>query len=211
MALVLPADRRSFGQIEQFLQQDEIVALPMATVYGLVAKGTSPAAVAKLRAIKHLPAPQPLTILTNSVAHAETVAALTPAARQMLSHFPYPVTMIVPAKPHLDPLITDGFASVFLACPDAFIAELVQALPFFLVALSAQVGETVFTTFTDVQRYFGSQVAVIVDGGSCHYRHRSTLVDFTVPQPTILTYGAVSVDDLRPILPEVVLPSHLMK
>ncbi|MEN9207467.1 MAG: L-threonylcarbamoyladenylate synthase [Gloeomargarita sp. GMQP_bins_120] len=208
---VLPAERRAFGRLRELWERDEIVALPMATVYGLVTRGTSPVAVRKLRQIRRLPAPQPLTLLTSGVAQAETVAELTPAARQMLCHFPYPVTLIVRAKPHVDPTITDGFTSVFLACPDGFIAELVQAMPFFLVAISAQVGETLFTTFAQVERYFKSQVAAIVNGGTCPYQHRSTLVDFTVPQPTILTYGAVSVDDLRPLLPDVVLPSHLMK
>lgn len=58
---------------------------------------------------------------------------------------------------------------------------------------------------------FDGQVPLIVDGGDCKYDSKGTLIDCTLPTPTILNFGTVSVDDLRSILPEIELPSHLRK
>ncbi|WP_226971933.1 L-threonylcarbamoyladenylate synthase [Thermosynechococcus sp. CL-1] len=210
LARSLPADTRSFQTIQTHLQQDHVIILPMATVYSFVVNGTSPRAIAKLRRLKHFSTEQPLAILTRGDRAAE-VADLSQEAKTLLAHFPYPVTMIVKGKPHLDPQIMQGFDCVYLACPDRFIYDLVGALPFFLVAATVKVGTELIVSFEDAQKYYGEQVPLIVDGGRCAYGRRGTLVDFTLEYPTIMNFGPVSVDDLRPILPNIILPSHLMK
>ncbi|BCX12515.1 MAG: hypothetical protein KatS3mg067_1453 [Thermosynechococcus sp.] len=210
LARSLPANPSSFATIHHELQQDQVVILPMATVYSLVANGTSPRAIAQLRHLKHFGTEQPLAILTRGDRAAE-VAELSKDAKTMVEHFPYPVTMIVKGKPHLDPQIMQGFDCVYLACPDQFIYDLVGTLPFFLVAATAKVGTELIVNFEDAQKYYGEQVPLIVDGGRCRYGRRGTLVDFTLELPTIMNFGPVSVDDLRPLLPNIILPSHLMK
>lgn len=210
LARSLPADTRSFQAIQTHLEQDHVIILPMATVYSFVANGTSPRAIANLRRLKQFSTEQPLAILTRGDRAAE-VADLSPEAKTMLAHFPYPVTMIVKSKRHLNPQITGGFDCVYLACPDRFIYDLVGALPFFLVAATVKVGTELIVNFEDAQKYHGEQVPLIVDGGRCAYGQRGTLVDFTLEYPTIMNFGPVSVDDLRPILPNIILPSHPMK
>ncbi|WNC45940.1 Sua5/YciO/YrdC/YwlC family protein [Thermosynechococcus sp. GLH187] len=209
LARSLAAHPTSFATIERYLQQEEVIILPMATVYSFVVNGTSPRAIANLRRLKHFSTEQPLAILTRSDRAAE-VAELSRDAKTMVDHFPYPVTMIVKGKPHLDPQIMQGFNCVYLACPDQFIYDLVGALPFFLVAATVKVGTELIVNFEDAQKYYGEQ-PLIVDGGRCRYGRRGTLVDFTLAYPTIMNFGPVSVDDLRPILPHIILPSHLMK
>ncbi|BAY51915.1 hypothetical protein NIES2134_104880 [Thermostichus vulcanus NIES-2134] len=210
LARSLPADPSSFSAIHHELQQDQVVILPMATVYSFVVNGTSPKAIAHLRHLKHFSTEQPLAILTRGDRAAE-VAELSKDAKTMVEHFPYPVTMIVKGKPHLDPQIMQGFDCVYLACPDQFIYDLVGTLPFFLVAATVKVGTELIVNFEDAQKYYGEQVPLIVDGGRCRYGRRGTLVDFTLEFPTIMNFGPVSVDDLRPLLPNIILPSHLMK
>lgn len=60
-------------------------------------------------------------------------------------------------------------------------------------------------------KFYGDKVDFIVDGGESKHGRSSTLVDFPVEVPTIMTYGTVSLDDLRPLMPQIVLPSHMMK
>ena len=60
-------------------------------------------------------------------------------------------------------------------------------------------------------RYFSETVAMIVDGGNSLHGRRGTLIDFTLEVPTIMSFGPIAVDELRLLLPEITLPSHLMK
>lgn len=160
----LPADTRSFQAIQTHLAQDHVIILPMETVYSFVANGTSSTAIANLRRPKHFSTEQPLAILTRGDRAAEVAEDLSQEAKTMLAYFPYPVTMIVKGKPHLDPQIMQGFDCVYLACPDRFIYELVGTLPFLLVAATVKVGTELIVSFEDAQKYYGEQVPLIVDG-----------------------------------------------
>jgi len=210
MPPAIKANSAHLPELIRHWESDEIVLLPAATVYLLVVHGGRSPALAKLRALKQFSAAQPLALLTRGD-RAREVVELTPSAERMMAHFPYPVTMILPAKPRLPTEIAQGFRDVFVACPDRFIYDLVGAVPFSLACATAKIGMEPIVDFAAAQRYFADQVALIVDGGRCRYSRRGTLVDFTLDAPTIMNFGPVSVDDLRPLLPEIVLPSHLMK
>lgn len=60
--------------------------------------------------------------------------------------------------------------------------------------------------FPEIVRRLEAREVIIVPTDTTY-----TLVDFTLDRPTILKYGPVSVDDLRPILPDIELPCHLRK
>jgi tRNA threonylcarbamoyl adenosine modification protein (Sua5/YciO/YrdC/YwlC family) len=204
------SDLKAVPTIINHLEQDEIVLLPMDTVYILVAHGKRPRAIAALRALKQFNQDQPLAILSRSD-RVQEVALLNTSAERMMSHFPFPVTMILRAHPQLDKGITQGFSNIFVSCPDQFIYDLVGAIPFPLVCATAKVGGEAIISFEMAMRYFKERVALIVDGGRSRFGRRGTLIDFTLEPPTIMNFGPVSVDDLRPLLPEIILPSHLMK
>jgi tRNA threonylcarbamoyl adenosine modification protein (Sua5/YciO/YrdC/YwlC family) len=192
------------------LERDEVVLLPMETIYTLVAHGGRPKAIAALRDFKKFGQHQPLAILTRGDRAGE-VAILNQAAERMISHFPCPVTMIVKANPKLAKEITQGFSNIFVACPDQFIYDLVGAIPFPLVSATAKVGSEPIVNFEAAKRYYAEHIPLIVDGGRSRYGRRGTLIDFTLEYPTIMNFGPMSVDDLKPLIPEIILPSHLMK
>ncbi len=193
-----------------YLEQDQVILLPMDTVYSLVVHGFRPKAIAALRKIKQFGQDQPLGILTRGD-KAEEVAILNPFAKQMIAHFPYPVTMIVKAHPQLNREITQGFSNIFVSCPDHFIYDLIGEIPFPLVSATAKVGGEPVVSFETAKRHLTGTIPLMVDGGRSRYGRRGTLVDFTLEYPTIMNFGPVSVDDLRPLLPDIILPSHLMK
>lgn len=209
-AQILKASLNIVSTIVQHLERDEVVLLPMDTVYSLVVRGDRTAAIAALRALKSFDTDQPLAILTRGD-RASEVAVLTESAKQMMSYFPCPVTAIVQAHPQLNSEITQGFSNIFVSCPDRFIYDLIGAVPFPLVCTSAKVGTEPIVSFEAAKRYFSDRVPLIIDGGRSHYGRRGTLIDFTLEPPTIMNFGPVSVDDLRPMLPDIILASHLMK
>jgi L-threonylcarbamoyladenylate synthase len=197
-------------EIKSRLQAGEVIILPTDTVYALVANGNNTEAVARLRQIKMFSSAQPLAVFTRKE-KAEEVVVVNQVALQMMNHFPYPVTMIMPAKPTLSEAITDGFKNIFVTCPDQFIYDLVMKMSFPIVGTSASFAGIQATNANLAVKFFGDKVSLIVDGGTSKHGRSGTVVDFTVELPTIMTYGTVSVDDLRPLIPQIVLPSHMMK
>jgi tRNA threonylcarbamoyl adenosine modification protein (Sua5/YciO/YrdC/YwlC family) len=199
------------NEITRHLKDGEIIILPTDTVYAFVGNAFDTDAVAKISSLKHWGHPQPMTIFTRKEKASEVVV-LNRQAELMMSYFPYPVTMILPAKKSLPPQVTNGFKNVFVACPDRFIYDLVDALPFPMVCATVSVGDGIkVSDFNTVVQFYGDKVPFIVDGGRSKHGRSGTLVDFTLEIPTIMNFGTVSVDDLRPMIPEIILPSHLMK
>lgn len=209
-AQILKASLNIVSTLIQHLERDKVVLLPMDTVYSLVVRGDRTAAIAALRRLKQFDTDQPLAILTRGD-RASEVTVLKESAKQMMSYFPCPITAIVQAHPQLNPEITQGFSNIFVSCPDRFIYDLIGAIPFPLVCTSAKVGTEPIVSFEAAKRYFSDRVSLIVDGGRSRYGRRGTLIDFTLEPPTIMNFGPISVDDLRPMLPDIILASHLMK
>ncbi|HEY9771119.1 MAG TPA: L-threonylcarbamoyladenylate synthase [Coleofasciculaceae cyanobacterium] len=206
---VVQLNRNLIPEIKSRLKAGEVIILPTDTVYALVANGKDIEAVTRLRQIKAFSSPQPLAVFTRQE-KAEEVVVVNQVALQMMNHFPYPVTMIMRAKSTLSEAVTNKFKNVFVTCPDRFIYDLIMEIPFAIVGAASFAGIQV-TNADLASKFFGDKVSLIVDGGKSKHGRSRTLVDFTVEVPTIMTYGTVSVDDLRPLIPQIVLPSHMMK
>ncbi len=207
---VVKLNRNLIPEIKSRLQAGEVIILPTDTVYALVAKGNDTEAVTRLRQIKAFSSAQPLGVFTCKE-KAEQVVEIDRVALQMMNHFPYPVTMIMRAKPTLSEAVTNGFKNVFVTCPDRFIYDLVMEIPFPIVATSAAFAGIQATNADLAVKFYGDKVSLIADGGESKHGRSGTLVDFTVELPTIMTYGTVSLDDLRPLIPNIVLPAHMRK
>ena len=207
---VVKLNRNLIPEIKSRLQAKEVIILPTDTVYALVAKGNDTEAVTRLRQIKVFSSAQPLGVFTCKE-KAEQVVEVDRVALQMMNHFPYPVTMIMRAKPTLSEAVTNGFKNVFVTCPDRFIYDLVMEIPFPIVGTSAAFAGIQSTNADLAVKFYGDKVSFIVDGGESKHGRSGTLVDFTVEAPTIMTYGTVSLDDLRPLMPQIVLPAHMRK
>ena len=50
---------------------------------------------------------------------------------------------------------------------------------------------------------YADAVSVYLDGGACRAPVPSTIVDVTLPVPRVLRIGAISLDDLRAVCPDI--------
>jgi L-threonylcarbamoyladenylate synthase len=64
-------------------------------------------------------------------------------------------------------------------------------------------GRPAARTATEAQEQLGDSVAVYLDGGPTTTGIASTIVDVTAQTPRILRAGAVSVEELREVVPEI--------
>ncbi len=197
--------------VRQHLETGEVVILPTPVSYILVANARKPQAIARIHELKRWNPPQPLALLTNRQKVGE-FAEVSADCTKLLDRFPYPITLIVPSKNKLPESVTAGYKTLFIACPDRLTYDLVEYCPFPMVCTPAGFGADYKARgYESAVQLFGDRVSLIVDGGKCQYEMRATLIDCSLPIPTIMNFGAVSVDDLRPIVPNIELPSHLRK
>jgi len=62
-------------------------------------------------------------------------------------------------------------------------------------------------TADEAQTQLGDAIAVYLDGGPCADNVPSTILDLTGTVPRMLRAGALSVDDLRKVVPVIDLPA----
>ncbi|MDC0834936.1 TsaC protein required for threonylcarbamoyladenosine t(6)A37 modification in tRNA [Geitlerinema sp. FC II] len=202
---------RLIPEILHRLQGGEVVLLPTATTYALVGNASDMGAIARIRQLKQQSSSEPLALFAR-LDTIDRFARPNADARALIAKFPYPVTLVLPKTDEAPEGVTAGFDSLLVCCPDEFIYQLVGESPFPLACASASISSDLkATNCRAAVQLFGDRVSFIVDGGSSKYGRGGTMVDCTLDRPTILKYGPVSVDDLRPIVPNVELPSHMRK
>jgi L-threonylcarbamoyladenylate synthase len=177
------------------LRSGRLVAFPTETFYGLGAAPGSDAALARIFRVKGRPDDKPLLLLVSSVAMAETVAEVTPDARALMARYwPGALTLVLPARPGLSPLVTAGTGTIGVRhsahrVPSALVACL--ATP--VTAPSAnRSGGPPPTTAAEVIEAFGGEVDVVLDGGATAGGQPSTVLDLTVSPPLVRRQGAVA-------------------
>jgi L-threonylcarbamoyladenylate synthase len=171
-----------------------VIAFPTETFYGLGAAALDVTAVDRLLALKGRPAGKPVIVLVDSVAMAEAVAVVSPAARALMErHWPGALTLVMPARPHLPAGITAGTATVGVRMsPHPVARGLVAALGAPVTAPSANPsGADAPRTAPEVLRHFDGSIDLVLDGGGTPGGPPSTVLDVTVDPPRVLRPGAV--------------------
>lgn len=190
------------AQAADLLREGQLVALPTETVYGLAADATQEEAVRKVFALKGRPADHPLIVHLGEAAWAADWGVLPAGFRQLAERFwPGPLTVVVPRRSSVNPLITGGQDSVALRVPrHPLTLETLGCLGRAVVAPSAnRFGHTSPTCAAHVLAEFGPSLAVL-DGGPCTVGLESSIVDLTGERPRLLRPGQLSRAELEEVL-----------
>lgn len=184
----------------------ELVLLPTDTVYGVAADAFTPAAVTGLLAAKNRGRAMPVPVL---VGEASTLAGLVvnlPAvANQLAQEFwPGGLTLVLEHAPSLAWDLGDAEGTVAVRLPDDDLArDLIGRTGPLAVSSANRSGRPAATTAQEAVEQLGTHAAVALDGGPRGSSAASTIVDCTGPTPRILRVGAISVDELRAVVPEL--------
>jgi len=192
------------------LQAGGLVAFPTETVYGLGARADDATALAGIFAAKGRPAYNPLIVHVRDADHAQTFARVwTPAAAALSAAFwPGPLTLVLPRNPQRVPdLACAGGPTVALRAPAHPVARaLLAAVGLGLAAPSANRFQQLSPTRADhVAASLGDRIDMLLDGGPCAYGIESTVLDVSGAIPTVLRLGALSLDALRRVVPDLVV------
>ena len=185
----------------QILRQDNLIAIPTETVYGLAANAFSERAVEKIFAMKKRPLFNPLIVHISSAGYLEKVAQhIPPAALTLAKTFwPGPLTLVLEKQSVIPDLVSAGKDTVALRVPDhPLTLELLSKLDFPLAAPSANPFGSISPTHPEhVQAYFGEKLEVILDGGPCKKGIESTIIGFENEQPIIYRMGSLSLESIE--------------
>ena len=176
------------------LDAGKVVGVPTDTVYGLAARIDRPEALAAIFAAKGRPPDLALPVLIGRWRQVHLVASEWPRAASSVAarYWPGPLTVVVPAKPELGPLLGGDGRTVGLRRPrHREIQRLCREAGPLAVTSANRHGEPPGTTAEEVRTAFpDGEVAMVVDGGRCD-GVVSTVVDCTVTPPVCLREGGV--------------------
>jgi L-threonylcarbamoyladenylate synthase len=203
---ILPASHaESLVRAAELLRAGQLVAFPTDTVYGVGAPAFNAVSVAAIYVAKQRPPEKAIPVLIAEKADLPRITTGVPdMARKLIAHFwPGGLTLVLPK--HLDlPEIVSADMTVAVRMPDLDLARALMRLTGPLAATSAnRSGQASPTTASDVMTQLGGRIAAILDGGPCPGGIPSTIVDCVSSPPRVMRKGAVSLADLRAIVPGV--------
>jgi L-threonylcarbamoyladenylate synthase len=183
-----------------------LVLLPTDTVYGVAADAFAPAAVTGLLAAKNRGRAMPVPVL---IGEASTLAGLVLQVPQVATDlaqrfWPGGLTLVVEHAPSLAWDLGDAEGTVAVRLPDDEIArDLLRRTGPLAVSSANRSGRPAATTAQEAVAQLGGHAAVVLDGGPRAGSAASTIVDCTAPVPRVLRIGAIPVDALREVVPDL--------
>jgi L-threonylcarbamoyladenylate synthase len=196
----------------QILNQNDVVAIPTETVYGLAANAFNEEAVKKIFEIKKRPLFNPLIVHIKSKEYLNQVAQNIPTkAFQLIEAFwPGPLTLILDKQNHIPDTVTANKNTVAVRMPNHPIAlALLAKLDFPLAAPSANPFKGISSTnAAHVYAYFKYDLKCILDGGDCEKGLESTIIGFDGEIPILYRHGAVAIEDIEKVVGPLKIITH---
>jgi L-threonylcarbamoyladenylate synthase len=188
------------------IRRGDLVVLPTDTVYGIAADAFVPEAVTALLSAKGRERSMPPPVLVGSLGALDGIAADIPDyGRRLVEEFwPGALTLVCHQQPSLVWDIGDSDDTVAVRMPDDEIAlDLLNKTGPLAVSSANLSGNPPAVTCDEAQDQLGESVAVYLDAGPTRGAVPSTILDLTGQTPRILRSGAVSIERLRAVVPDL--------
>lgn len=188
----------------EVLQQEGIVALPTETVYGLAGNAFSLKAIASIFKAKGRPLSDPLIVHILDLSWLERIVTLSPALKTSVmalgeAFWPGPMTLLLPKKETVSPLVTAGLETVAVRIPASpIMREILSILQLPLAAPSAnRFGRISPTSAHAVLSELEGEIPLILNGGSCKHGVESTILWPQEGVLQILRPGPITAEQLQ--------------
>ncbi|WP_339658935.1 L-threonylcarbamoyladenylate synthase [uncultured Polaribacter sp.] len=189
------------------LENEELVAIPTETVYGLAGNIFSEKAIKSIFDTKKRPFFNPLIVHISSVDELETIVSEVPEKARILANtfWPGSLTLVLKKQKYIPDLITGGKDTVAVRVPNHPVTlELLELLSFPLAAPSANPFNQISPTKpAHVERYFKNELKMVLDGGACTNGIESTIIGFENGEPIIYRLGALALEDIEAVIGKV--------
>ncbi|TDC67255.1 threonylcarbamoyl-AMP synthase [Micromonospora sp. KC207] len=201
------ADRdRGIAAAIEAVKNGELVVLPTDTVYGIGADAFTPYAVRALSDAKGGTRQAPPVLIGSRHTLDGLVFTLPRSARDLVEAFwPGALTIVVEHSPSLSWDLGDDSGTVAVRMPLHPVAlEVLRETGPMAVASANKVGQPAAVTAEAAREQLGYTVRAYLEAGPCPDPVPSTIVDLTGEVPRLLRAGAIPVEKLRDVVPDIV-------
>ncbi len=196
------------------LKNDGIVAVPTETVYGLAASAFSDEAIKKVFIAKGRPQDNPLIVhISDAEMLSEVAADIPDKAIELANKFwPGPCTMVLKKSDKICGSVSAGLSTVAVRLPDNDITrDLIRVSGLPLAAPSANIsGYPSPVSAKHVLADLDGKIDAVLCAEDCEVGVESTVVSLATTPPRLLRPGAVTVEQLREILPDLVVDDAVL-
>jgi tRNA threonylcarbamoyl adenosine modification protein (Sua5/YciO/YrdC/YwlC family) len=201
------ADRdRGIAAAVEAIKSGELVVLPTDTVYGVGADAFTPHAVTALHQARGMDRRVPPPVLVGSRHTLDgLVYSLPKAARELADAFwPGALTIMVEHSPSLqwDLGETGGVVGVRMPLHPVALEVLREVGPM-AVTTANKVGRPAPVTAEEARDQLEYSIRIYLEAGAAVDPAPSTIVDVTGDVPRVLRDGAVPVEKLRDVVPDI--------
>jgi len=208
------ADSIGIARGAEILQNGGIVAIPTETVYGLAASAFDGNAIKKVFEAKGRPQDNPLIVHISDMGMLKDIVTNIPDTALICAEkfWPGPLTMVLDSNGKVAPEVSAGLSTVAVRMPSHQTAKLIiekSGLP--LAAPSAnRSGSPSPTIAAHVENDLNGKIDAIVFGDECTVGVESTVISFCTNPPRLLRPGAVTAEQLREIIPDLVIDKAVL-
>lgn len=191
------------------LENEELVAIPTETVYGLAGNIFSEKAIKNIFSTKKRPFFNPLIVHISSVDDLKTIVSEIPEKAKLLAKtfWPGSMTLVLKKRNNIPEIITAGKNTVAVRVPNhPTTLALLKQLPFPLAAPSANPFNNISPTKPEhVERYFKNNINMVLDGGTCKNGIESTIIGFENDEPIVYRLGALALEEIETVIGKVLV------
>ncbi|MFZ9847796.1 MAG: L-threonylcarbamoyladenylate synthase, partial [Flavobacteriales bacterium] len=187
---------KNISTAASILQQEELVAIPTETVYGLAGNAFSEKAVKSIFETKQRPHFNPLILHFAEKEMLKDFAVNVPDEVQELMKIFWPgsLTLVLPKSNKISDLVSGNLSTVAMRIPNHELTlSLLKNIDFPLAAPSANMfGQLSPTSVEHVQNQLNGKIPMILDGGTCENGLESTIIGFENGTPKVYRLGAIT-------------------
>ncbi len=164
-------------EILNILKNDNIIAIPTDTVYGLAIKTDVKENYNKLLEVKNRPKEKLFPIVVSSIEQIEEISYLDSLNRAMIKKFmPGPITIILRKKEEVFPYLDSNTIAIRMA--EGFSKDLIEELgiPLWLTSANKSNAKPAINS-EEVMKIFNNEIQGIIDG-EVNVGIPSTIIEF---------------------------------
>ena len=193
-------EKKNINEVVELLKQDEVVAFPTETVFGLGVKFGNLSALEIIYVIKHRSQCKAVSLIIYDSQDIEKYAYVNTNAQKLIDEFmPGMITLVLKKKSILSDDFTAGLETIGIRKPDdPFELELLKRVGPMLVTSANISGQETLLNDLDVYHEFNGKLKMIVKG-KCQNTLASTVVKID-DDVTILRQGCISEEKIMEVL-----------
>ena len=197
-------DLSNIKKAKYLLDNNQCVAIPTETVYGLAANAYSNTATYKIFKLKKRPKSNPLIVHYYRIKDLKKDCEINKNFKKLYTNFcPGPLTFVLKLKKKskISKNVTNGKNTLAVRFPkNSVTRNLLSYLKYPLAAPSANIYTQISpVSKKDVKEEFGKKIKFILDGGVSKIGLESTIISL-VKRPQVLRLGGVDIKEISKIL-----------